>query len=377
MGKLKILMFAGSLTPYRLDFYNEFSKLFDLKIYFFHSVDPSQNFDVKALEEKAVFSFDYITRGFKLFSRHFRYGVWPIIIKEKPDILMTHEFSGFSLRALLLKKMRGEQIKWFITSDDSLGSLENMPAYRRIARRLILPNIDGLITINKAVKNWHLKKYPFLDLEIFDLPILRNPEIFREELKRALPISEKYIAQYKLQDKKIILFIGRLVDVKGVDRLVQVFCDIHEEDATLILVGDGILKDSLKEYIISKNEKRIILPGRYDNLELLAWYNVGDIFILPSYYEPFGAVINEALLSGLYTICSKKAGAQCLINENENGKLIDPLDNDDIYIKLSEVIHKGYSSKKKEIIVKKNLNTENFSKKMIELNDFMIKQSVK
>ena len=52
--------------------------------------------------------------------------------------------------------------------------------------------------------------------------------------------------------------------------------------------------------------------------------SLGDVFVLPSKYEPFGAVVNEALLAGCYVLCSLAAGASCLIEDGVNGNVFSP-----------------------------------------------------
>ena len=51
---------------------------------------------------------------------------------------------------------------------------------------------------------------------------------------------------------------------------------------------------------------------------------------MASYKEPFGAVTNEALLAGCISIISNKAGSSCLIEENKNGFLFDPMDTEQL-----------------------------------------------
>ena len=64
--------------------------------------------------------------------------------------------------------------------------------------------------------------------------------------------------------------------------------------------------------------------GRKEGDELLAWYNIADIFVLPSVQEAFGAVTNEALLAGCYTFVSEKAGSSSIIHSGFNGEIFNP-----------------------------------------------------
>lgn len=72
------------------------------------------------------------------------------------------------------------------------------------------------------------------------------------------------------------------------------------------------------------------LPWEKEGDDLYVWYKAADTLVLPSYREPFGAVVNEALLAGCKCVVSKNAGASCLINEGINGYTFDPTSIDDL-----------------------------------------------
>ena len=154
------------------------------------------------------------------------------------------------------------------------------------------------------------------------MPIIMNDVNAVANYERLLPISREYVVRYGLSEKKVLLYVGRLVDLKNISRVIDAF-EKSASDAILVIVGDGPLREELEDKA-SKVNKRIIFPGRFDGDGLYAWYNLASAFILASYQEPFGAVTNEALLAGCRVIISKRAGSSCLVNEH-NGELIDPM----------------------------------------------------
>lgn len=79
----------------------------------------------------------------------------------------------------------------------------------------------------------------------------------------------------------------------------------------------------------------MIFVGKKQGDDLYSYYNIGQIFVLPSYYERFGAVVNEALLAGCYTLCSSAAGASCLVSSLENGAIFDPHSKDGLVEQLT------------------------------------------
>jgi len=87
--------------------------------------------------------------------------------------------------------------------------------------------------------------------------------------------------------------------------------------------------------------------------QLHAWYLCSSGFVLPSIYEPFGAVVDEALIFGLKVLCSKYAGSSYLIN-NEKGILFDPSSELDSTHKLN--VYLNTIDPVNEMNMKKNLH---------------------
>jgi len=104
---------------------------------------------------------------------------------------------------------------------------------------------------------------------------------------------------------------------------------LENEDTVLVLVGDGEEKQKLLDRITEwQLDKKVFLPGRFEGEELYAWYLCASGFVLPSTYEPFGAVVNEALIFGLPVFCSKYAGASYLVSHGK-GLVFDPQSKSD------------------------------------------------
>ena len=128
-------------------------------------------------------------------------------------------------------------------------------------------------------------------------------------------------SQLKLKtNSKIILFVGRLEINKGIDILLKSFLDLNKEikDLILLIVGDGSLKIELsREFDKYKN---IIFTGRLSDDSLLDLYSIAYLFVLPSRFEPWGLVINEAMASSLPVITSSNVGCNNdLVEDGVNG----------------------------------------------------------
>lgn len=98
------------------------------------------------------------------------------------------------------------------------------------------------------------------------------------------------------------LYVGRLIDVKNLRLLVDVF---NASGRPLTIVGAGELEAELK----ARAEANITFKGFVDNDRLGEVYQSHDVFILPSYYEPWGLVVEEALYWGLPVVVSDCVGS--------------------------------------------------------------------
>lgn len=131
-----------------------------------------------------------------------------------------------------------------------------------------------------------------------------------------------------LKDKKIILFVGRLRWIKGLDILVKAYVLLAKEmaDVHLLIAGNdvgGFGKEVRRWVKQAGMNHRVTFTGILNNREKLAAYAGSDIFVLPSYSENFGMVAVEAMACGLPAIISNKVGIYKEVEQNKAGIVID------------------------------------------------------
>lgn len=121
---------------------------------------------------------------------------------------------------------------------------------------------------------------------------------------------------------KDILFIGRLVESKGLKELVEACVILREKNTfygKLIIYGNGPLEDYLKQF------DWIDLRGFSDQETIMNGVNTVSVFCLPSWDEPYGLVIHEMAAAGFPIVCSKNCGASLnFVEDAKNGYLIEP-----------------------------------------------------
>ena len=124
-----------------------------------------------------------------------------------------------------------------------------------------------------------------------------------------------------------ICFVGSLCkrkDVITLLRAVKIMNDKGYKDLFEVkLIGSGEEERKLKEYATSNQLYNVSFLGTKPNNELPLFLVSQDVFVLPSIHDGWGAVLNEALQAGLYTICSDRCGGQEMINEPYLGEVFN------------------------------------------------------
>lgn len=340
--KRKLLVFHQSLAPYRVDFWNYLNEKYDLRLYFLNKNHLDQKFDQEKLKASLNFKCYYLGSGVKIGTRVFRWGLTRIIRRFNPDVIFTYEYSQTTTSVVLLRQLFNFKYTIYSICDDSIEIAKSCSGLRKIFRDRLVERLDGLIVVNKEVAQWYSSNFHLKSPAIV-FPIIVREEGFREDLDIALDASNHLMQDLKILGKKCIFFVGRLVKVKGIDRLLQAFSLVHKEfpETIIILIGEGNQEDNLKELSQELGiEKKVLFVGRHERPELFSWFNIGQIFVLPSSYEPFGAVVNEALLAGATVICSKSAGSSSLITPGVNGETFDPFNITALSTLLSTELNK-------------------------------------
>ncbi len=176
--------------------------------------------------------------------------------------------------------------------------------------------------------------------------------------------SQELIKKYNLKNKKVILTVARLSKTeayKGYDKVIKAMPKILKEvpEAIYILVGSGEDIKRIKKIVKENNlENKVILTGFVDDKELVDYYNLTDVFVMPSKGEGFGIVFLEALACGVPVIAGNKDGSVDAVLDGELGLLVDPDKTNDIAKAIIGVL-------KKEIKNKKLIDREYLRKKVI------------
>lgn len=213
------------------------------------------------------------------------------------------------------------------------------------SKKILVKNCAGSIYGDVA----NLKRMPFSSLaakfmdKTADMIICVSPEVEREtreagfsrvtmipngvDTEKFIPVSRQAKAGLKEKilrgdrDRKVALFVGRLGPEKNISVLLQSMA-LVDDKALLLIAGEGDIRPQLQAQ--AKKEglaDKVIFLGAVENVS--EFYQIADVFILPSKSEGLPNVLLEAMSSGLPCIGSDIPGIRSVITDKHNGYLFD------------------------------------------------------
>jgi glycosyltransferase involved in cell wall biosynthesis len=210
-------------------------------------------------------------------------------------------------------------------------------------------NAECVITVSHAMKE-ELKQIGFPEDKIRVCwngvdPNKYDPKKISPEEKRNF--RHKYGIK---DDETMVFFIGRLVTVKGAEKLVQSLPKVLEDfpKVKLFILGIGDMEDEIRDQITKLDiEKNVIIHNEFvDEKERILHYAASDLVVLPSLYEPFGIVCTEAMSMAKPVVVGARGTngmrEQIVIDgENKCGIHVNPFEPSDIAWGIKQVLDSG------------------------------------
>lgn len=344
----KIALIENLLPPYRISLFNQIN------------ADPNINLEVLLcswkekdrtwnVEEEEIQFIHHTFRGWNSLLRfspsrsdyyhiHFNISLIFRLISTGYDAVI---FSGYAslthqVAIWITKIKKVPAILWYRSHDSSTA----------LFRRIFSPYIDAIIKNSDALlvpgekSLQHLVNRGADRQRIFRVGNTIDNDSFNQSLLAYGEVGKKEIRkQLGLADQKIILYVGRLVDVKGLFGLLDSFKIIENEipGVLLLVVGDGYLRSDLENYCQEMSINSVKFEGFVQPSDLGKYYFSADVLTLPSHYETWGLVLNEAMIFGLPVVTTTGVGAAGeIVVDQITGFIVPPDDS----IALAEALER-------------------------------------
>lgn len=262
----------------------------------------------------------------------------------KPDAILSF---GELWNSFVLIATTGLSYPVFISDRCQPG--KKIGKFHSHLRKIFYPRANGIIAQTNKAKEIYSAELRHKNIEVIGNPIQLNRD-FADESKKG----------------NIVLTVGRLIQSKNQDKLIELFVQINMPEWKLIIVGDNALnqngKEKLQQLIIElKASNKVILAGNQS--EISSYYMKSKIFAFTSDSEGFPNVIGEAQSYGLPVIAFDcVAGPSDLITDNLDGYLV-PLHDYTLFreklkfLMNNEAIREKFGKKAKENIKRFSIET--------------------
>jgi glycosyltransferase involved in cell wall biosynthesis len=232
----------------------------------------------------------------------------------------------------------------------------------------VLRSADHIITVSKS--NQECIKRLDVNTPVTVLPNGYRPDMFHPA--DAIQCRDKLGLSH---DKKIIVTVGNLVEIKGHKYLIEAMKEVvkHRTDVVCYIVGGGGLQNKLQKQIDDSNlAEHVKLSGAKPHSEIPLWMNACDVFVLPSLNEGNPTVMFECLGCGKPFVGTKVGGVPEIINSDDYGLLVEPGDSQALADKIVFALDKDWDEGK---IIKysSRFTWEEITSKIIEIYDMIAK----
>ncbi|REA62700.1 group 1 glycosyl transferase [Dyadobacter luteus] len=255
----------------------------------------------------------------------------------KPDVIYLNGYYDLAYWFVLVY-CKLNNVKLVLDFESNEISRQRIP-WKEYLKKKFLSNCDGLVCLGTKAAEYALKLGVGRDkiLSIRNvgvdndalLSIYQTEYLLRNERKKEMGLPEFNF-----------VYAGRFVERKNLDKLIKAFNEAQKISGNgqswgLILSGEGGYKPKLVNLISDLKNNSVIFMDPCEWYEVPIRYTLGDVAVLPSLFEPFGFVTNEALVYSMPVLVSDRCGSAAdLVIDNHNGFQFNPYDEKDLLEKV-------------------------------------------
>jgi D-inositol-3-phosphate glycosyltransferase len=204
------------------------------------------------------------------------------------------------------------------------SAAEREQAVRYEIERRTMAASDRIVALTAVDRQQMLRHYGELS------PIVVTPGGVDLDRFRPLAQAEARARLGLPMGQKVILFVGRIQRLKGLEVLLRAFAQLGDLDAQLLIVGGrpGTSPESREitrlQHLATRLRvaERTRFVGAVEHSELPTYYSAADVSAMPSSYESFGLVAVESLACGTPLVATRVGGLRSIVRDGETGLLV-------------------------------------------------------
>ncbi|WP_123041898.1 glycosyltransferase family 4 protein [Cohnella candidum] len=325
---MKVLFLTNIPSPYRIDFFNELGKRCELTVWFQARNESNREWEIEGLGRH--FRYQFLKgRTFGL-DKHLNLSILRELNAEPFDAYIMGCYSSpTEMLAIHWLKLRR---KPFILNSDGGFPGNDRWLQRKLKTYLISSAALWLSSGSSCTR--YLEHYGAAADRIREYP-LSSTVLSGEELQPLAPEEKAELKRKGNLEGVVLLAVGQFIPRKGLDVLLRAFAKLQRElpegKASLLLIGGGPEEARYEEIIREEGIRGVTIKRFLQKNELLPYWKLADAFVLPTRYDVWGLVFNEAAAFGLPIVTTDRAGAAGdLVRDGENGFVVPAEDTEEL-----------------------------------------------
>jgi glycosyltransferase involved in cell wall biosynthesis len=262
---------------------------------------------------------------------HFDLEIIQFLKENTADITLVSETDIPTLR-LAIEYLNWKKMPWALRGERPIFGDKGL--FRTMLG--ILVRHRPLRTAKAIIANGTLNANIFRELSpwgkpIYSVPYYLDVDGYSFSRDQALGLLSEMTRHWLKGEEFLFMFVGALIPRKGVLFLIDAFNRVvgNSLNASLCVIGDGPLREKMKDRLTDKAMRRAYFLGNVDFRKIPSLLPAGDAFVFPTLHDGWGMAISEAMASGLPIISTNTCGAAYdLVQEGENGYILSPNDRE-------------------------------------------------
>jgi glycosyltransferase involved in cell wall biosynthesis len=341
MSKVRVAIIHNTIAPYRHPLFEELSKKVELTVYYCAIKHTSRAWDL--WPRNYNYNYEILPGIFirtPMGETSLNLSIIKKIMKKKPHIIIIGGYTDLTmwLAFFVSKILKTPVIYWTEGIKEPYSILGILTRPLRI---FFIKKSDAIIVPGKLSRQYVINLGAVAE-KVFIAPNSIDNDLFIKLSQQFSSSKEVIKRMLGLENKIVILTVAQLIERKGIEFLLHAYkrLELEHKDVALIIIGSGPLKYKLKRLSqdLGIENIRFIYSGLKLE-ELVKYYCISDIFVLPTLEDVWGFVINEAMVCGLPVVSTRASQAAWeMIIPNINGYIIEPAHVDQLYSTLKALI---------------------------------------
>jgi glycosyltransferase involved in cell wall biosynthesis len=325
----KLVILTEIIAPYRIPVFNALAQRpeIDLHVVFLSENDPTLR-QWRIYKDEIRFQYDVLPswrRRLGGYNVLLNRGVHSALTRIKPDVVLCGGYNYLaSWQAAYWARVH--RVPLLLWSESTAFDQRRGYRFVEFIKTRFLSLCAAFVVPGRSSLNY-LKDLGIAEAKIFTAPNAVDISLFSRlaEKSRQDGVQRRGLPPLP---PRYFLYVGRLVQAKGIFELVEAYAQLDAEMRSqigLVFVGDGSDRVELVERAARISPGTIQVLGFAHREELAELYALADVLVFPTHSDPWGLVVNEAMACGLPVIVTDVAGcALDLVQDGWNGFVVPP-----------------------------------------------------